>query len=179
MTFRMDNVRLLKSFTIITFLKPREVTFLMSNPLIQHFTPRLYQEAIFATCSTYNTLVVLPTGLGKTLIALMLTIERMKSFPGEKVLFLAPTRPLAEQHLRYFKENLTELFAGMELFTGSVNPEKRKEIWQTADIVFSTPQCIGNDLKKNLYNLNGVCLLIEDEAHRCINNYDYRQADAF
>ncbi|MBS3086740.1 DEAD/DEAH box helicase [Candidatus Pacearchaeota archaeon] len=141
---------------------------------LEKTTPREYQKAILDICVDKNCLVVLPTGLGKTLIALMLTIERMKSFPGEKVLFLAPTRPLAEQHLRYFKENLTELFAGMELFTGSVNPEKRKEIWQTADIVFSTPQCIGNDLKKNLYNLNGVCLLIEDEAHRCINNYDYR-----
>src|SRR3989344_169823 len=141
---------------------------------LEKTTPREYQKAILDICVDKNCLVVLPTGLGKTLIALMLTIERMKSFPGEKVLFLAPTRPLAEQHLRYFKENLPELFGDMQLFTGSVNPEKRKEIWQTADIVFSTPQCIGNDLKKNLYNLNGVCLLIEDEAHRCINNYDYR-----
>ena len=68
-----------------------------------------------------NCLVVLPTGLGKTLIALMLTIERMKQFPGEKVVFLAPTRPLAEQHLRYFKEYLPELFGDMQLFTGEVD----------------------------------------------------------
>ena len=76
---------------------------------LEKTTPREYQKAILDICVDKNCLVVLPTGLGKTLIALMLTIERMKSFPGEKVLFLAPTRPLAEQHLRYFKENLTEL----------------------------------------------------------------------
>jgi Fanconi anemia group M protein len=141
---------------------------------LNNITPREYQEEIFKTCIEKNCLVVLPTGLGKTLIALMLTIERMKAFPGEKVLFLAPTRPLAEQHLEYFKKNLPELFGEMQLFTGTVNAGKRKEIWQTADIIFSTPQCVANDIRKNFYNLKEVCLLIEDEAHRCIKNYDYK-----
>lgn len=141
---------------------------------LKNITPRKYQEEIFKTCIEKNCLVVLPTGLGKTLIGLMLTIERMKMFPGEKVLFLAPTKPLAEQHLSYFKKNLPELFGEMQLFTGNVNSEKRKEIWMTADIIFSTPQCIANDLRKKMYSLKNVCLLIEDEAHRCIKNYDYR-----
>lgn len=140
---------------------------------LENMIPREYQKTILDVCVEKNCLVVLPTGLGKTLIALMLTIERMKSFPGQKVVFLAPTRPLAEQHLAYFKKNLPELFGDMQLFTGSINPETRRKIWQTADIIFSTPQCVSNDLKKHLYNLKDVCLLIEDEAHRCINNYDY------
>jgi Fanconi anemia group M protein len=140
---------------------------------LNNIEPRGYQKEIFKTCVDKNCLVVLPTGLGKTLIALMLTIERMKTYPREKVLFLAPTKPLAEQHLKYFKKNLPELFGEMQLFTGSVNAENRKKIWQTADIIFSTPQCIANDVRKNMYNLKDVCLLIEDEAHRCIKNYDY------
>ncbi len=140
---------------------------------LEKILPREYQKKIFETCIDKNCLVVLPTGLGKTLVALMLTIERMKKFPGEKVVFLAPTRPLAEQHLNYFKNNLPDLFGDMQLFTGSVKPQKRKEIWQTTDIVFSTPQCVANDLRKGLYDLKDVCLLIEDEAHRCIRNYDY------
>ena len=141
---------------------------------LEKINPRNYQQEIFETCKEKNCLVVLPTGLGKTLIALMLTIERMQKFPGEKVLFLAPTKPLAEQHIKYFKKNLPELFGEMQLFTGSVNAENRKKIWQTADIIFSTPQCIANDLKKRMYSLKDVCLLMEDEAHRCIKNYDYR-----
>lgn len=136
-------------------------------------SPREYQQKIFESCIDKNCLVVLPTGLGKTLIALMLTIERMKKFLGEKVVFLAPTRPLAEQHLSYFKKHLPELFAEMTLFTGQVNAEERKKLWQNSDIVFSTPQCVANDLKNNLYDLKDVCLLVEDEAHRCIKNYDY------
>lgn len=140
---------------------------------LEKITPREYQQKIFETCTRKNCLVVLPTGLGKTLIALMLTIERMKKFPGEKVVFLAPTRPLAEQHLSYFKNNLPELFGSLELFTGEIQSEKRKEIWETADIVFSTPQCVANDIEKNLYSMEEVCLLIEDEAHRCFRNYSY------
>ncbi len=140
---------------------------------LEGITPREYQKEIFENCKDKNCLVVLPTGLGKTLIALMLTIERMRKFPGNKVVFLAPTKPLAEQHLKFFKKHLPELFGDLQLFTGAVKADKRKKIWQIADIIFSTPQCVANDLKKNLYNLEEVCLLIEDEAHRCIKNYDY------
>lgn len=140
---------------------------------LQNITPRKYQEAIFATCSEKNCLVVLPTGLGKTLIAIMLSIHRMQQHPGQKVVFLAPTKPLAEQHLSTFQKYLPELFADMQLFTGAVNSKKRQQIWQNADIIFSTPQCVANDLRKMRYSLEDVCLLIEDEAHRCVRNYDY------
>jgi Fanconi anemia group M protein len=140
---------------------------------LKGINPREYQQKIYETCINKNCLVVLPTGLGKTLIALMLTIERMKQFPGQKVLFLAPTRPLAEQHINSFKKYLPELFAEIQLFTGQINFENRKKVWQTADIIFSTPQCIANDLKKEIYSLKDVCLLVEDEAHRCVKNYDY------
>jgi len=135
--------------------------------------PREYQERIAKTAYNKNTLVVLPTGMGKTLIALMLAIERMQKFPQSKVVFLAPTRPLASQHLSYFRKHLPELFASMELFTGKIKAEKRKELWQKADIIFSTPQCVANDVRNNLYTLEDVSLLVEDECHRCLKNYDY------
>ncbi len=153
----------------INLEKREEIPF----PFLTGITPRKYQQKIFETCIEKNCLVVLPTGLGKTLIALMLTIKRMQEFPGDKVVFLAPTKPLAEQHLTFFREHLPELFSDMQLFTGMVNAKERKKIWQTADIIFSTPQCVANDIRNNLYNLKEVCLLIEDEAHRCTKNYDY------
>jgi len=140
---------------------------------LEGIEPRNYQKEIFETCKEKNCLVVLPTGLGKTLIALMLSIERLKNFPGSKILILAPTKPLAEQHLNFFQKHLPELFADSQLFTGAINAKKRTKIWDTADIIFSTPQCIANDIKKRLYSLEEVSLLIEDEAHRCIKNYDY------
>lgn len=143
---------------------------------LKHISPREYQKQIYETCREKNCLVILPTGTGKTLIALLLSIKRLLKFPQSKILFLAPTRPLAEQHLNYFKKHLPELFGQMELFTGKTDAEKRKELWQNSDIVFSTPQCLENDIKNNLYNLEDVSLLIEDEAHRCFKNYAYTYA---
>ncbi len=145
----------------------------MPDKVLNNIKPRKYQQEIYENCKEKNCLVVLPTGIGKTLIALMLCINRQKAVPASKCLFLAPTRPLAEQHLKYFEKYLPELFANMELFTGKVNAKKRKQIWETADIIFSTPQCISNDLKNNLYDLKEVSLLIEDECHRCLKNYAY------
>ncbi len=135
--------------------------------------PRKYQETIYKTCKEKDCLVILPTGTGKTLIALMLTIERFKKFPLQKILILAPTKPLIEQHYASFKKNLPEDWVNMQLFTGKIHSKKRKEIWETAEFIFSTPQCIANDIKKELYKLDKVSLLVVDECHRCLKNYAY------
>lgn len=135
--------------------------------------PRDYQKAIFETAANSNTLVVLPTGIGKTLIALMLAVERKKRFPESKIVLLAPTKPLIEQHFVSFQKELPELFAELQLFTGEIPSESRKKLWQKSEIIFSTPQCIANDLDNGFYSLNDVSLLVIDEAHRCIKNYDY------
>ncbi len=140
---------------------------------LKDIRPRDYQQKIYSTCREKNCLVVLPTGIGKTLIALMLSIDRLIKFPDSKILFLAPTKPLAQQHLDYYKKHLPELFASLELFTGKTPARTRKQLWQNAEIIFSTPQCISNDIKNNLYDLSEISLLIEDECHRCVKNYSY------
>jgi len=145
----------------------------MPDKVLTTIKPRKYQQEIYNNCKDKNCLVVLPTGIGKTLIALMLCINRQKTIPASKCVFLAPTRPLAEQHLEYFQKHLPELFAQLTLFTGKIHAKKRKELWDRSDIIFSTPQCISNDLKNNLYDMNEVSLLIEDECHRCLKNYAY------
>ena len=98
----------------------------MPDKTLSSITPREYQKEIYETCKDKNCLVVLPTGMGKTLIALMPSIHTQKKHPATKTLFLAPTRPLAEQHLIYFQKHLPELFAEMTLFTGKVSAEKEK-----------------------------------------------------
>lgn len=136
-------------------------------------TPREYQSSIYKTALHKDCLVILPTGTGKTLIALMLSIQRFKEFPLQKILILAPTKPLIEQHFESFQKHLPDTWADMQLFTGKTPAAKRKKIWETAEFIFSTPQCIANDIKKELYSLQEVSLLVVDECHRCLKNYAY------
>ena len=57
--------------------------------------PREYQQRIADAASLANTLVVLPTGLGKTMIAVLVAKARLEKFPKGKVVVLAPTKPRA------------------------------------------------------------------------------------
>ena len=134
-------------------------------------TPRIYQERIFATAASQNTLVILPTGLGKTIIALLLAVHRMKKFPNSKILFLAPTKPLCEQHKRTFEENIDE--GNFVVLTGTKKPEERKKLWESANFIFATPQTITNDLISGRINFENVSLIVFDEAHRAVGDYDY------
>jgi ERCC4-related helicase len=115
-------------------------------------------------------LVVLPTGMGKTVIAALLAAERLRAGTG-KLLFLAPTRPLVEQHARSFSQWFRELRTAR--FAGTVRSPIREGGWGEADAVFATPQIIENDLAAGRYTLSEVGLLVFDEAHRAVGKYAY------
>ena len=102
--------------------------------MLKNIKPRTYQETIFNTTTTKNCLVILPTGTGKTVISLLLTAFRLKNYPKSKVLILAPTRPLAEQHLKSFQKHIDIENREIVLFTGFIKPEKRAELWKNAKI---------------------------------------------
>jgi Fanconi anemia group M protein len=139
----------------------------------RNFTPRLYQETIMASCVKGNCLVILPTGLGKTKTAILVAAQRLSSYPNSKIMFLTVTKPLAEQIHNEIKECLNLEDDKLVLFTGSVPPKKREELWKKAAVVTSTPQCIENDIINNRINLEEVSLLIADEAHNAVKDYSY------
>ncbi|MEW5896646.1 MAG: DEAD/DEAH box helicase [Nanoarchaeota archaeon] len=141
--------------------------------MLKDFTPRLYQQTILGTAASKNTLVVLPTGLGKTPIAFMLAAQRLSLYPHSKILMLAPTKPLCEQHIETFRKHLGLPEEKIVLFTGSVTPERRAELWKQAQIVISTPQGLENDVINNRVNLKEISLLIFDEAHHATGDYSY------
>ena len=141
--------------------------------MIKNFTPRLYQETILASAVNNNTLVVLPTGMGKTNIFLMLAAQRLKQYPLSKILFIGPTRPLIDQYLEVFKQHFEIKEEDMAVFTGMVKPEKRAELWKNSRIIFSTPQGMENDIITSRINLEEVSLLGVDEAHRAVGDYAY------
>ncbi len=141
--------------------------------MIKNFTPRLYQETILATCAEKNTLVVLPTGMGKTNIFLMVVAERLKRFPNSKILFLGPTKPLIDQYYNVFVKHFDIDEGHLATFTGLIAPEKRAEQWKTARIIFSTPQGLENDVISRKILLDEVSLLGFDESHRAVGDYSY------
>ncbi|MDO9537872.1 MAG: DEAD/DEAH box helicase [Thermoplasmata archaeon] len=131
---------------------------------------RHYQVAISESSMKRSTLVVLPTGLGKTIIALMVVAETLRTRKG-KILFLAPTKPLVEQHARFLRKHL--ISEPPAIFTGELAPAKRKELWSTSQIIAATPQVISNDLVSGQIDLNEVSLIVFDEAHRATGDYAY------
>lgn len=133
---------------------------------------REYQITIAEAARKKNTLVVLPTGLGKTIIALFLIAKKLKD-TNKKILFLAPTKPLVIQHANFLRSFLTIPDEDIIMFTGEISPEKRKELWANKRIIVSTPQVIENDLLTNRFSLEHVSLLIFDEAHHATGNYAY------
>jgi len=133
---------------------------------------RKFQVAIAESSKKANSLVVLPTGLGKTIIALLLIAEKL-DFKNEKILFLAPTKPLVTQHAQFLKEFLSIDPEVIEIFTGEISPEKRKKLWEDSKIIVSTPQVIENDLLSKRISLKDVSLIIFDESHHAVGEYAY------
>ncbi|MDG6916474.1 MAG: DEAD/DEAH box helicase [Nitrososphaerota archaeon] len=135
--------------------------------------PRDYQKKIAEVASKTNTLVVLPTGLGKTIIAMLVTERSLASRPGSKVMVLAPTRPLVLQHLRSFCEGLKLPEGSMVALTGTVDPGEREVLWMKAQVIFATPQTVYNDVRHGRVSLKDVSLAVFDEAHRSVRDYTY------
>jgi Fanconi anemia group M protein len=134
---------------------------------------REYQKSIAETASQKNTLVVLPTGMGKTLIAVMIASKRLEQFPESKVLITAPTRPLNAQHKKSF-ENFTNLNPEeIVLITGKIKPKERAELYKKAKVIAATPQCIKNDLENKILSLEDFSFVAFDEAQRCVKDYAY------
>ena len=65
-----------------------------------NYPMRDYQFNIAQKALFRNTLVSLPTGLGKTFIAAVVMYNFYKWYPSGKVVFLAPTKPLVAQQIQ-------------------------------------------------------------------------------
>ncbi|SFR34056.1 fanconi anemia group M protein [Halogeometricum rufum] len=133
---------------------------------------RLYQIRLASAARDAHTLVCLPTGLGKTTVSLLVTAERLHEVGG-KALFLAPTKPLVQQHADFYREALQIPDDEIVVFTGDVRPDDRAALWDDARIVIATPQVVENDLIGNRVSLRDVTHLTFDECHRGTGDYAY------
>ena len=147
------------------------------HPLIKNnaIESRLYQNIIFNSSKDKNSLIVLPTSLGKTVISALICAEILYNYKQSRILIMAPTRPLVLQHLTSFSSFIKVLDDQKILVTGKISPSTRKMIWdnKTIQLIFATPEVIRNDLKESRLNLKDFGLIVFDEAHRAIKDYAY------
>ncbi|MFX0058774.1 MAG: DEAD/DEAH box helicase [Candidatus Hodarchaeota archaeon] len=143
--------------------------FLKKNRLLY----RQYQQNIVKRCKDKNSLVILPTGLGKTIIAVLLIAKTLEKYPKGKIIILAPTRPLVSQHRTSCEKFLDLQKESIITLTGRVSPEKRALQFFQSQIIISTPQVIKNDLERGRYSLKHVSMIVFDESHRTKGNYAY------
>lgn len=133
--------------------------------------PREYQINIIKSIAHKNSLVVLPTGLGKTIIALY-AMSNALSY-GRKAMMLSPTKPLAEQHynsvVKFMKLDQKEIV----LITGVVPAIERSALETDAKVVIATPQTVANDIKAGRLDLKEYGIVVFDECHRAIGKYAY------
>ena len=158
------------------FLKEDTPPYEENNTYIRHpyirentILARQYQLDIACHARSQNTAVILPTGLGKTIIAFLV----MADILPKRILFLAPTKPLVQQHYESCKKFLTVDEQAIQMLAGNVSAKKRADLFNQATIIVATPQTIQNDLENKRYTLNGFGLVIFDEMHRAVERYAY------
>ena len=130
---------------------------------------RDYQVNLATQAIKENCIVVLPTGLGKTAIALHVIAEYLSKGTGG-VLFLAPTRVLVNQHYEFLKNNLT--LDDISLITGEDTIQKRTKLWNNS-VICATPEIARNDFARGIVTPDQFTLVIFDEVHRTVGDYAY------
>ncbi|KAI4469154.1 fanconi anemia group m fancm family member [Holotrichia oblita] len=138
-----------------------------------NYPVRDYQFNIVSECLFRNTLVSLPTGLGKTFIAAVVMYNFYRWYPSGKIVFMAPTKPLVKQQIEACynimaipKETTAEL-------TGTKAQISRKDIWMCKRVFFITPQVLQNDINTVPELGKQIKCIVIDEAHKAKGNHAY------
>ncbi|KAK3563242.1 hypothetical protein QTP86_019351 [Hemibagrus guttatus] len=136
---------------------------------------RDYQLKISEAALFQNTLVCLPTGLGKTFIASVVMYNFYRWYPSGKIVFLAPTKPLVAQQIEACYRVMGIPQEHMAELTGSTPASQRRELWRSRRVFFLTPQVMVNDLSRNTCPAPQIKCVVIDEAHKASGNHAYCQ----
>jgi ERCC4-related helicase len=151
----------------------------VSHPLLYPdvVEERVYQTKIAQDAYNKNTLVILPTALGKTVISAFVVSQILHDYRNTRVLVLAPTRPLVLQHRSSFQAMLRLPEEQFALLTGKTPADYRTSVWAgSSRLVFATPEVVRNDLREGRFpNLKDFGLLVFDECHRSVKEYAYTE----
>lgn len=132
---------------------------------------RIYQQNLaMSVLKKGNTMIIAPTAMGKTVIAALISAERLKNYENSKILILAPSKPLTLQHEKSFKKFLN---TSVTSITGNNKPADRKELWKENRVICATPQTVESDIISREYDFKDVSLIVFDECHHAVGSYSY------
>ncbi|KAG5943608.1 3'-5' DNA helicase [Claviceps sorghi] len=134
---------------------------------------RDYQFSIVKNSLFNNTLVALPTGLGKTFIAATVMLNFYRWTRSAKIVFVAPTKPLVAQQVDACYNIVGIPRSDTTLLTGDIPPALRVDEWETKRVFFMTPQTLLNDVSHGYADPKSIALIVVDEAHRAVGEYAY------
>lgn len=134
---------------------------------------RGYQKSAVEKSLFNNSLIVLPTGFGKTFIAAVVMYNYYLWYPQGTIIFVAPTRPLVAQQINECKKISGIPSSQCTELTGMTTSEKRAQLWERKRVIFATPQVIENDLENEILPSERVRLIVIDEAHRAQGGFAY------
>ncbi|WKT39215.1 Helicase superfamily 1/2, ATP-binding domain [Fusarium oxysporum f. sp. vasinfectum] len=134
---------------------------------------RNYQFSIVKNSLFNNTLVALPTGLGKTFIAATVMLNFYRWTKKAKLVFVAPTKPLVAQQVDACYNIAGIPRSETTLLTGDIPPALRVDEWESRRVFFMTPQTLLNDISHGYADPKSIALLVIDEAHRAVGEYAY------
>lgn len=138
-----------------------------------NMTIRGYQKKAVETALFANSMIVLPTGFGKTFIAAVVMYNFHRWYPTGKIIFVAPTKPLVNQQIEECKKISGIPSSDCVEMTGTMHSRKRDLEWSSKRVFFATPQVIENDLKSDILPADQVRCIVIDEAHRAQGEYAY------
>ena len=139
---------------------------LLSEGLVE---ARAYQLEAVDEALTTSMLLVMPTAAGKTAVIWMAIANKLSEENG-RVILIAPTVGLVDQHLRSIREMLSLEEEAVSI-TGQIPPSNRVGLWGSSRLIIATPKVVVNDVKNDVLKLSEFSLLVIDEAHHCTGEH--------
>jgi ERCC4-related helicase len=130
---------------------------------------RAYQHRIVQTIMQENTIVLLPTGSGKTLIAAEAIAQTFAQSKNARAVMFVPTIALVAQQARALREWL-----GSACRVGEFHGEKTLPL--VFDVLVSTPKAFESAQKRgtDICAWDKFSLIVFDEVHHVIKDHPYR-----
>ncbi|WGD34548.1 DEAD/DEAH box helicase [Olleya sp. YS] len=128
----------------------------------------MQEEALLSITSTANTVLLSPTGTGKTVAFLLPTIAALdKDNPNVQLLILVPSRELAIQ-IEQVIRTMGSGFKANAVYGGRPFSKDKIDLAHTPAIIIGTPGRVGDHLRRQTFVVEDINTLVLDEFDKSL-----------